>query len=86
MLDPLVYVNHGRWVVECPSGDNNAFEILGSNRWFTCTLCKRDFQVRLPYNHDLIDKILGQRPNLMNRNWLPTETTAALIQENTENL
>lgn len=85
-MEAPVYFNHGRWVVNCPSGDNNAFMIVGKNRNFICEVCGSEFSVRLPHNHMIIEKVLAQRPLPENRNWYPGETLADLIRENQENL
>ena len=92
-----VYVNHGRWVVECPADDcRAAIDVsrpLGSG-WASCdcgdlSVC---YHERIPCDHmilldwpadlEAIVRILDAREDPCTRNWLPGETVEDLKAEN----
>ena len=74
------YVNHGRWVVDCPEpycgGAGLAETVL------VCENCKRVTQVVWPTNRTDIDRALVPRPVPQTRNWTPGETVEDLLKEN----
>ena len=92
-----VYVNHGRWVVECPAADcRAAIDVSDRLEWgvVTCDCqdrsvcyhnadpCGHKILVGWPTNWQEIDRILGAREDPLNRNWLPGETVEDLKAEN----
>ena len=89
-LNPRAYLNHGRWVVDCPAEDCEA--VLFADRT-TCecrdvSVCEHSnvpcgvpLRVVFPTNRVDIDRLLGSRPR-RNRNWIPSESVAALKAEN----
>ncbi len=89
-LNPMAYLNHGRWVVDCSADDCEA--VLFADR----TICEcRDvsvcehsnvpcgvpLRVVFPTDRVGIDRLLGSRPR-RNRNWIPSETVNELKTEN----
>ena len=79
-------INHGRWVVECPSCHNAEF-LFGDKR-FVCSECWNDWvdgdaiKVAVPGSRKRIEDLLATR-TVENRNWKYPETVAGLIRENT---
>ena len=83
------YVNHGRWVADCPEcrvglqlprGPHQVkveFVMVGDS----CVTCGAPTRVEMPDDADLIEEALKPRP-LINRNWYPAETVADLLAEN----
>lgn len=86
------YVNHGRWIAECP--DCNGAQIMSeTERRFWCLSCGNaaiNFawrHVRLPRDRDDIESTLMLRPaarpdKAITRNWNAGETVEELEQEN----
>ena len=85
-----VYVNHGRWVVDCPNC-NSAQLASRSDRRFWCVDCRNVWvqgkwvMVTWPSAADeaAIESVLDRRPHARNANWRPGESVADLIAENT---
>lgn len=90
----VAYVNHGRWVAECPdcAGAQLVSEL---ERRFWCLNCGNaavNFawrHVRMPKKRTAIEAELVIRPAARNeraitRNWLPGETVEDLQRENVE--
>lgn len=90
----LAYVNHGRWIAECPdcAGAQLVSEL---ERRFWCLNCGNaavNFawrHVRMPQKRTAIEAELVIRPAARNeraitRNWLPGETVEDLQRENVE--
>ena len=85
------YVNHGRWLVDCPCGNG----ILVEPRADTAAClpvehgaCGKTSPVRWPAPQTVAAaaKLLEERP-MLNRNWHPDrETVAVLRAENKANL
>lgn len=91
-LEPVVaYVNHGRWVadcVECAGG--MAVDVHhGEARCFDCGAVYLSAQGRLVLPSDertaWLDAVLGARPDVYTRNWMPGESWAAIAAENRRN-
>jgi hypothetical protein len=89
----VAYVNHGRWVVECPTGDGGALCVSRNYLLFLCPFCLNEvnggqwYEVRLPANKPNLEVRLLKRPatdgfNATTRNWRPGETEADLRAEN----
>jgi|ETNmetMinimDraft_23_1059889.scaffolds.fasta_scaffold120158_2 hypothetical protein len=86
------YINHGRWVIECP--DCNGAQIASEEeRRFWCLGCGNasvNFawrHVRMPRERADIEAVLLRRPaarsdKAITRNWLPGETLRELEMEN----
>jgi hypothetical protein len=72
------YVNHGRWVVNCPSCPSAAL----AGVTFACSECGfGPAGVQWPEEAALIEAALRPRP-LVNRNWVPGESVTDLVREN----
>lgn len=86
--EPAVLVcNHGRWLVECPTGDGHVqFAFEGAP--FMCFECWNSGingkwrPVNWPITRRAIEVLLGKRPSIRNRNWLSNETVADLVRQN----
>lgn len=82
------YVNHGRWVVDCPDC-RNAQLACRTDKRFMCNECgniavgKLWRPVEWPPNVQGIESMLENRP-LVNQNWVPDETPVNLAIENLE--
>lgn len=73
-MDALVYVNHGRPVVDCPFGCGNAYLYEAGQTVRECTGpggCKYNFTVLAPSNLSELMQELNKRPAKANRNWFP---------------
>lgn len=87
-VQAIAYVNHGRWVVECPFCPSAQVASTWDRRFF-CTDCGNAavgggwIEVVWPGEADEIDAALADRPRV-NANWRG-ETVAALRAENTAN-
>lgn len=86
------YVNHGRWVVECPDC-HGAQLACKTDRRFMCHCCGNQYvggrwrAVVWPSERQVaaIEKLLVARPDEVNRNWVG-ESFAKLKQENDDML
>jgi len=82
------FINEGRWIAECPTGDGNAFVVSRNSDLFWCGICGNRttagswIRVRFPPGKAAIERLLMHRPDERNRNWLPGETVANLAREN----
>ncbi len=76
----IAYLNHGRWVVDCPDPDCAGASIAGD--LFVCENCKRVAPVEWPEYKTLIDATTSLRPVPETRNWQPGETIDDLRREN----
>lgn len=80
------YVNHGRWVVDCPDC-NNAQLACRTDRRFMCNDCGNIAlgglwrPVEWPANPQAIETVLESRP-MENQNWVPGETVQMLAADN----
>ena len=90
----VAYVNHGRWVAECPDCAG-AQLVSETERRFWCLNCGNaavNFawrHVRMPQKRTAIEAELVIRPaarseRAITRNWLPGETVEDLQRENVE--
>ena len=73
------YVNHGRWVVDCPTPYCNEAHHAEPT---TCPGCGRTYGPSFPAERVLIDAALSRRVVVETRNWIPGETVARLESEN----
>jgi hypothetical protein len=80
LSDPVkAYVNHGRWVVDCVCrGAGLTSPEFGVSACFDCGRIYTG--VTFPANHKDIERVLLQRSNKSNRNWVG-ETVDELTQE-----
>jgi len=88
------YINHGRWVVNCPDPECAGAEVVDpSDPVFMCLSCGnlknkdiegriRLYSVRFPHNKLQIEKALLERKDPCVRNWHTEETVDKLKQEN----
>jgi hypothetical protein len=74
----IAYVNHGRWLADCPRpGCGNALELQPRQVTFHCTdrtgvgSCGLQADVEWPPNVQAITDELGKRPVHSTRNWAP---------------
>lgn len=86
----LAYVNHGRWLVDCPDCAN-ADHVDPDDPIYVCVACGnrgRYLRVIFPGARgvDAIERLLGARPDETTRNWSPGETKMSLERENQANL
>lgn len=89
----IPYMNHGRWVVECPSlVCGGAERVLPWQALVVCVCRDRDFcqhpspcgtiiQLDWPADWQQIQTVMADR-SIINRNWVPGETVEQLRGEN----
>lgn len=84
-----VYVNQGRWIVECPVC-KGAQVACHTDPKFLCNVCAnvaidgRWRRTVWPPNRNAIEAALEVRPNELEQNWFPGETVDNLLAENVE--
>ena len=78
------YVNHGRWVMDCPTPYCNEAHHARPLELVTCGGCTRAYTPVFPADAALIDAALSRRVVVETRNWLPGETVQQLESENAE--
>jgi len=71
------YVNHGRWVADCPC---NGAELVAPGELMVCGSCGARNEVKFPANIDGIEGALEMRPPT-NQNW-HGESVESLVAEN----
>lgn len=84
----IAYVNHGRWVTECPYGCGSAQVVTPADPRFFCLGCRnrgsgRWSPVTFPAQRQVIEAALERRPP-RNANWLPGEPVERLLKENAD--
>lgn len=72
------YVNHGRWVANCPCG---GAELITEDQDMLCGSCAHIRQVVWPANVEVIESMLEARQYQQNQNWNPGETVDQLASE-----
>lgn len=73
-MDGLVYINHGRVIVDCPFGCKNAYLYRQGETKKLCNGpggCSYTFQTVAPDNLAELLEELKRRPNKQNQNWFP---------------
>lgn len=65
------YVNHGRWIADCPQMCGGALELKPKETQFACRECKWIGVVDWPHDADEIMEVLQERPIPKTRNWFP---------------
>jgi len=84
----LAHVNHGRWVVHCPTPGCGGAELAREDGLFFCCECRNaevggDYRtVAFPGEREEIERVLKLRPAPATRNWQPGETLDDLKAEN----
>lgn len=76
------YVNHGRWVADCPCG---GAELIREGQPLLCGSCAHKREVVWPPDIEDIEAVLEQRKDRSTQNWQPNETVASLATENERN-
>jgi hypothetical protein len=92
------YVNHGRWIADCPCECGSALSLEPRQSSYHCPECKWIGVVDWPDNADDIMEALEQRRIPRTRNWFPDghvlavrsntphgQTVKQLIEETEEN-
>jgi len=83
----LAYVNHGRWVGDCPAPGCNAAQMLHESGIYFCTECgnaafsHKWLRVAWPSDAKEIALLLCNR-QAQNQNWMPGEPLTELVKEN----
>lgn len=75
----FAYVNHGRWVADCPCG---GAELVTETRPLLCGSCGMVRRVVWPPDAEDIENLLAVRVDEKTQNWNPGETLAGLAFEN----
>lgn len=79
------YVNHGRWVADCPCC-SGAMIVDPADPFFFCPECRMQgkgwYYVEFPADLLTIERLLTARPDIHTRNWRPGETMDRLSLEN----
>ncbi len=90
ILVAVAYVNHGRWVADCPfcSGAEEMATLPMSFFCHACQMAAVQGQAipalfPAPAEAESIERVLAIRP-VPNRNWVPGETVDQLRAENLE--
>lgn len=84
----VAYVNHGRWVADCPSEYCNGAMAIQPGHPFMCGNClnaETGHKYRLvawPKQRGVIEETLSMRPVPEVANWLPTESVGDLRNQN----
>ncbi len=75
------YINHGRWLVDCPCGNG----VMTAPGWpaccYSCGAIYRD--VHISADADQIEALLSRRP-IAHQNWKAGESLALLRAENVQ--
>jgi hypothetical protein len=85
----IAYVNHGRWVADCPFCAS-AMLCVPHDPYFWCVECGNynnqdaPMAVVFPANWPDIEQTLEMRRDARNQNWKPPETVDELVQENND--
>ena len=84
----VAYVNHGRWVADCPSEYCRSAMAVTPGHMFMCGGClnveigSRYRMIEWPQERGAIEEALAARPVPEVANWRPGETTRHLRDEN----
>lgn len=88
----FAYVNHGRWLVDCPfcgstqvaAKTDRRFLCAGTGSCGNAPAGGAFVPVVWPKDTEAIEAVLVNRPDPNTRNWLPGETIKDLRRENVE--
>jgi|SRR5688572_12525247 len=72
------YVNHGRWVADCPTTCGGAEELEAGQTMFACEECFQISPVDWPSDADEIWNALQERPFNRVRHWYPAQHDLAV--------
>jgi hypothetical protein len=74
------YVNHGRWIADCPRPYCGNAEALqpGAEQAFVCTNCHLLARIEWPPDAEAIWAALEVRPVPQTRNWFPADHELAV--------
>lgn len=72
------YVNHGRWVADCPTTCGSALDLDSGQSMYICAECHAMSVVDWPPNADEIWEALQERPFDRVRHWYPREHELAI--------
>lgn len=72
------YVNHGRWIADCPAECGSALALQPHDTTYHCRECKTLSAIEWPKDPDGIWEALMRRPFARNRNWFPEGHDLAL--------
>jgi hypothetical protein len=72
------YVNHGRWIADCPVECGSALSLDPKQVTYHCPECKWMGQIEWPDNADEIWETLQERRIPRTRNWFPSGHVLAL--------
>lgn len=73
------YINHGRWIADCPRPYcANAEKLDTRQAMFHCSNCQLQAEVEWPPNADELWSVLARRPVPQTRNWFPASHDLAL--------
>lgn len=92
-MKATAYVNHGRWIIDCPDdGCHAGLKAIDTGIACDCmdeVVCDHPaiphglaIDITYPDQQDEITRLLDLRPKRGNRNWTPGETVAELKAEN----
>jgi hypothetical protein len=72
------YVNHGRWVADCPIECGSALNLDPGQILFACVECHSISHIDWPTNADEIWEALQERPFNKVRHWYPRQHDLAV--------
>ena len=73
------YVNHGRWIADCPRPYGGNAEALDPRQGaFHCSNCRLLVSIEWPTDPDELWDVLAKRPVPQTRNWFPPGHELAL--------
>jgi hypothetical protein len=72
------YVNHGRWIADCPRDCGSALILQNGQGGYHCPECGHLTTVEWPADVEGITAALMERPIPKTRNWFPEGHTLAL--------
>jgi hypothetical protein len=77
-LQARAYVNHGRWVADCPVDCGAALKLDNGQTSFACPECMTISSIDWPANVAGIWEALLERRNPKTRNWYPPDHPLAI--------
>ena len=72
------YVNHGRWIADCPRGCGGAEALTFGCASFTCSNCQWVTRALWADGWVEVERALAERPLPLNRNWFPEDHPLAI--------
>lgn len=78
----VAYVNHGRWVANCPNC-NGGIPCFKGEKLGVCPDCRNGYEIQRPDKDEVkeVERLLSKR-STVNRNWFPHETVEQLKADN----